>query len=354
MSSTDYLRDYYPSLANRLGRTVLASVPTPVREHRVTVAGERTSLAVKYDNLSGDLYGGNKVRKLEYIFPLATLKHCRRIATFGAAGSHHALATALYARRAGFDCTCFLGRQVNTPGVAATLNRHLQNGTTLVSYGGSYANRLNILRRHLWGQDAWVVPMGGSSWLGTVGFVAAGLELASQVRSGDIEVPERIYVATGTMGTAAGIALGLALARLPAEVQAVRVTDSAFANPHALLALMNKTASMMNRLDPAIPPDLARRARITIRNEFFGDGYAISTPDAENAIAFASDAFGLTLESTYTGKAMAAMLADLGNAKSEGRPCLYWHTRHSCDLNVPVKQPLEPAALPAEFLPYFA
>jgi D-cysteine desulfhydrase len=213
MTATDYLSERFPLLAKRLPRLHLASLPTPVKSHKIRVDSCNRSLTIKYDNLTGNLYGGNKVRKLEYIFPRASAKHKLRIATFGAVGSNHAIATALYARKAGFECTCFLSHQAKTPLIGATLNMHTRIGTELVHFGGAYATRLGTLRRSLWGRHAWVIPMGGSSWLGTVGFVAAGLELAEQINSGEIQAPDKLYVGAGTMGTAVGIALGLAIAK---------------------------------------------------------------------------------------------------------------------------------------------
>ena len=90
--------------------------------------------------------------------------------------------------------------------------------------------------------------MGGSSWLGAVGFVNAGLELAHQVASGDLELPHRIYIANGTMGSCAGLALGLALADLPTELHAVRVVDDRFTSPSGFERLMRKTAMMLHRI----------------------------------------------------------------------------------------------------------
>jgi 1-aminocyclopropane-1-carboxylate deaminase/D-cysteine desulfhydrase-like pyridoxal-dependent ACC family enzyme len=139
----------------------LASLPTPVREVAVQLDSGERKLSVKYDDQTGVIYGGNKVRKLEYIFPRARDKKCGRLATFGAVGSNSALATALYARQAGFDCTCFLMHQAKTEQIPATLNMHIQNGTELVRYGGAYNKRVQTLRDNLWGRHAWVIPMGG-------------------------------------------------------------------------------------------------------------------------------------------------------------------------------------------------
>jgi len=353
MPDTDYLQARFPVLGEKLPRMRLATLPTPVRDIEVSSGSGKRLLSVKYDNLTGSLYGGNKVRKLEYIFPRALAKGCKRIATFGAAGSNHALATALYAREAGFECTSFLSHQSKTALVAATLNRHLQNHTCLVRYGGAYESRIKTLRQNLWGKNAWVIPMGGSSWLGTIGFVAAGLELAAQIQNGDIPLPDRLYVGSGTMGTAVGLALGLTIAELKTEIHAVRVSDTSIANENAMRSLLNKTAGMMRRLDDAVPADLASRANIRMRHSFFGPGYARGTDATEDAIGFAQRELDIVLETTYTGKAMAALLADMREAGSGEMSVLFWHTQNSVPLGVPTDHPLDEKALPLEFLRYF-
>lgn len=353
MTDHDYLKDRLPRLAAHLPRMELASLPTPVRELTTEFASSERRLAIKYDNLTGSIYGGNKLRKLEYLFPRVKQRKCLRVATFGAVGSNHALATALYATQCGFECTCFLAHQVKTREAAATINRHIENGTELVRYGGDYATRIDILRRHLHGRHAWVIPMGGSSWLGNIGFVAAGLELADQVSRGEITAPDRIYVGAGTMGTAVGIALGLAIAGLDTDVHAVRVSDTSIMNRDALHRLLGKTVLMMRRLDDSVPADLASRANIRVRDEFFGPGYAQGTVQTEEAIEFARDAFALNLESTYTGKAMAALLADWRADAGDKFSALYWHTYNSTPLDVSTDRPLDSAAIPQEFLRYF-
>lgn len=333
-------------------RSELATLPTPVGEHSVAFNSSERRISVKYDNLTSASYGGNKLRKLEYIFPRARERLCTRVATFGAAGSNHALATAMYATQCGFDSTCFLVHQAKTREVAATLNKHIENGTELVRFGGSYATRIKTLRKHLHGRHAWVIPMGGSSWLGNIGFVAAGLELAEQVSSGEISPPDRIYVGTGTMGTAVGIALGLALAAMDTELHAVRVSDTSIMNREALNRLLEKTALMMHRLDDSVPADIAARTNIRVRDEFFGPGYAKGNDATNEAIDFAKDELDLTLETTYTGKAMAALLNDW--REDEEFNALYWHTYNSAPLKVPTDEPLDAAAIPEEFLRYFA
>jgi D-cysteine desulfhydrase len=349
MSAVNYLDTLYPVLRQSVGRLDLAALPTPVRRSRLSHGGVSREISVKLDNLSGSLYGGNKLRKLEYLLCPKNRQAVRRFATFGAVSSHHAIATAIYARQLGFACTCFLAHQKKTLSIVPALNMHIQIGTEIVRYGGDYKTRLETLRKHLWGRDARVIPAGGSSWIGTLGFVNAGFELAAQIASGEIPMPQRVYVATGTMGTAAGLALGLALADLPTEVQAVRVSATSICNETVLDRLLRKTASMMHLADPAMPADLADRTRIRLRHAFYAGGYALSDAGTREAIGIAGDQLGISLESTYTGKAMAALLNDIGTAGE----CLFWNTFDSAPLPVAHDQCADPAALPAEFHRYF-
>jgi len=353
MGEPDHLGQRYPLIAKALDRVPLATLPTPVTERHIRGDSFEGPVWIKEDNRTGELYGGNKVRKLEYLFRPPLTKGRERIATFGTAGSHHALATALYAGRAGLASTVFLAHQHRTRSVPSTLNMHIENGTEIVYFGGNYARRMAILRRHLWHRNAWVVPAGGSSWLGTVGFVNAGLELVAQVETGELPEPARVYVPTGTMSTAAGLALGLALGGMDTEVHAVRVSEPSYARQEVLDRLSRKTCYMLNRIDERYPAELCQRTRIVLRHEFFGSGYAHSNPETDAAIGIARDQLGIDLEPTYTGKAMAALIADVLSGGFR-MPVLFWNTYHSAPLPVPSDAPLDPGALPDDFLGYYA
>jgi D-cysteine desulfhydrase len=350
---SDELASAWPRLAARLPRLTLGQLPTPVSAAALRSAAGSREILIKHDDVTGELYGGNKVRKLEYLLGRALDRGAERVATFGTVASNHALATALYARSLGLGATCLLYHQPRTPGCARALNMHLANGSTLVPIGGERAEQVATMRAHLRGRRCWVIPMGGSSWLGTLGFVSAGLELAAQVRRGEIPAPDSLYVANGTMGTAAGLALGLALAGLGTEVQAIRVTAEFVANRTAMRRLMQKTAALMHHVDPGVPGDLADRARYRFRDEFFAGGYAQSNAATDAAVARARDELGLRLESTYTGKAMAALLSDLHSGRLDGRSVLFWNTYNSRPLPAPPDAAPDTPALPKAFRRYF-
>lgn len=350
---TDYLATAYPALARHLDKLALADLPTPVSQRVVSSGGAKHNIGIKHDNLTNSTYGGNKLRKLEYLLRRALNRKADRVATFGTAASNHALATTLYAKQLGLPCICLTSHQAKTAAAAKTLRLLLASSAEIIRYGGSYHTRVETMRRHVQGRNVSVIPLGGSSWLGTVGYVNAGLELAAQIAAAEIPAPDRIYIATGTMGSAAGLALGLALAGQEADVQAVRVSPEIIMNRQRLDHLLAKTATVLHQIDASIPGDLARRARIDVRHEFFGAGYAVSNDATDAAIEFAADHLGLSLEPTYTGKAMAALLYDLACSEHAGKSMLFWNTYNSSPLPEPEDAAVDMDRLPAEFLRYF-
>jgi D-cysteine desulfhydrase len=350
---TDFLENAYPGIGERLPKTPIACLPTPVEQATIRIRDVEQPVWIKHDGVSGPLYGGNKIRKLEYVLHRAAMRRATRVATFGAVASNHALATAIYARQLGLNCTCLLSHQQQSEKATRVLRAHANLGTELVYYGGDYGERINTMRKFVQGRNCWVIPVGGSSWLGTVGFVSAAFELAEQVSNGELPCPDVVYVATGTMGTTAGLALGFALAGLPVTVQAVRVTDTRFANPAALARLIDKTAMMMRACGAAIPDEMADRVRLVFRDGFFAGGYAKFDDVTANAVSVARDEAGLDLETTYTGKAMAALLHDARSKDPDEKNVLFWNTYNSQPLPKETDTAADMRDVPDDFRSYF-
>lgn len=337
-----------PALAAALDIQLLGNLPTPLES--AGFDGKR--ILLKCDDRSSDLYGGNKVRKLEYLLGAAINAGARRVATFGTVGSHHALATTLYANSLGLPCTCFLSHQHNCPGIRDNLLALIAADTDIIRYGGNPQKRLAAVRYGAWDRGSFVIPAGGSSWLGTVGFVDAGLELARQLEQAKIAPPDRIYIATGTMGSAAGLAIGLALCGLGTRVEAVRVSMTSIANEDAFQQLAQQTVARMREHDARVPADLASKLNVRFRHSFFAGGYAHSDERIEAALNIAARSFNLQLESTYTGKAFAAMLRDIEDGTDDS--ILFWNTYNSARLEIAEPDEQSLAKLPDEFRRYLA
>lgn len=338
------LDQHYPALAAALPHLPLGHWPSPVT--RLASLGH--NVFVKHDGYCGESYGGNKLRKLEHLFADARARGCTSVMTYGVAGSNHALATATYAAQLGFDCYNLLTPQTNAHYVAQNLLASLATGAQLVPCANDDEAHQHAarLRREL-GAGLYEIPGGGSSPLGTVGFVSAAFELLSQVRAGLLPLPDRIYVALGTMGTAAGISLGLAAAGVDTEVVPVRVVRPDIANSEKFIALFASTNRLLHQLDPGFP--LLRPLAPRIRHDQYGQQYAVFTQAGMAAKKRLFDDEQLKLEGTYTGKAMAALLSDLEQQRDD-RTILYWHTYNA--------RPLAGAGsdyheLPAPFHRYF-
>jgi D-cysteine desulfhydrase len=330
----------FPPLAHRIPHLPLTDLPTPVER----LALGDAVLWVKRDDRSGAEYGGNKVRKLEFLLGAAREAGVPRLITAGAAGSHHCLATTVYGRRHGFDLTLVLFPQPVTPHVREVLSAVAVRGAEIHPVPRMELVPAGLLRERLRHRRSGcaVIPPGGSSPEGTLGYVSAGLELAAQVEAGEMPAPDVIHMAAGTLGTAVGIAIGLEMAGVPSRVHAVRVVGRLVANRRTLRGLVRRTLARLSASGATVPEAGRVLARIELSGRHLGGGYGVPTPAGEAAIREGRDA-GLVLDSTYTGKVAAAALA--AARAQPGKVHLYWHTLSATTPRVDADAgPLPPAA----------
>ncbi len=106
-------------------------------------------------------------------------------------------------------------------------------------------------------------------------------------------------------------------------------------------------------IDPAFDAGLADRVRLQWRDDFFAGGYAVCDDATADAVSFASGELSLNLETTYTGKALAAMLHDLQQPEYAGEDYLFWNTHNSNKLPVSNEAPDTLENIPEDFLRYY-
>jgi 1-aminocyclopropane-1-carboxylate deaminase/D-cysteine desulfhydrase-like pyridoxal-dependent ACC family enzyme len=322
-------------LLSRLARVELATLPTPVETLPRISDKLDSEIWVKRDDLTAARYGGNKVRKLEYLLAHARERGANALVTAGAVGSHHVFATALYGRQLGFETYAALTPQPYQRHVEEQLRADLAVGAHLypVDGMGELARRMLELsaRLRFWGRRPCIVPLGGSNTLGTIGFVNAGLELAAQIDAGLCPDFDAVYVATGTAATVAGLALGLAAGGVRTRVVGVRVLDRLFANRLRIGQLMSHADALLRKIEPRFP-SVVERALLSIEltSRELGPGYGLTTPASEAAREFAASE-GLSLDETYTSKALACLLREAGGER-RGQKLLFWNTLSSASL----------------------
>lgn len=298
-----HLHARFPEAAANLPYLRLGCGPTPVRELQ-------PGLWVKDEGAYGDgRWGGNKVRKLEWILADARHRGRRTILTFGALGTNHGLATARYAAEAGLHAAVAVVDQPLDDHVRANLARLEASGATVHHTRTPARTRLlapYLLLRH---RRPYLLPAGGSSPVGVLGYVEAALELAAQIEAGALPRPGAVVCAVGTGGTLAGLSLGLRLAGLgDIRVEGVIVNDRLPLGPRRIAALAGRTAALLRDRGARVPDGAAPDPRrVCVPTDALGPGYGHPTAEGEAAVVLGR-ALGLPIESVYTGKALGRLL----------------------------------------------
>jgi D-cysteine desulfhydrase len=273
-------------------------------------------------------WGGNKVRKLEWLIPDARRRGRRSILTFGGLGTNWGLATALYGREHGLEVALAL---VDQP-----IDEHVEAQMVRLEASGARIHRTHTKARTVamlpWllarnargGRPPYLLPAGGSSPVGVLGYVEAALEIAAQVEDGALPEPAHAVVPVGTGGTAAGLALGFQLAGMRTRVVGIVVNDQLRLDPPAIARLARRTARLLERRGARLGELRLDPEMLDLTRDQIGPGYGHRTEAASRAAALAAED-GLDLDPVYTAKAMAGLLS----LREEGHlndPVLFIHT----------------------------
>jgi D-cysteine desulfhydrase len=316
-----HLEALLPRLAGIAPRLVLADLPTPVT--LLSDLGRELGLAdllVKRDDATSRLYGGTKVRGLEFFFGQAMARAKSSVVTVGSQGSNHAVATSVFAREVGLTARLVLFPHPDREHAQANLSRlrALQADVRAPGWLGFPFAVIKGRRQRVAGtRPLWIAP-GGSTGLGVLGAVEGALEVVESVRNGTIRMPEDVVVGAGSCGTAAGLVLGFALAKAPVRVVAVRVAPRLVASRRRIINLVWQAHAILRSagLGAGIEP-----GEVAFIDSEVGAGYGRPTPAAAEAVKVIGKA-GIRAETTYTGKAWAHLL----RGGFPGRRVLFWNT----------------------------
>jgi D-cysteine desulfhydrase len=290
----------------------IGTYPTPVQP--LDLSGPAPSFRgrawVKREDLSAPILGGNKVRKLRFLFAEAAERSCTCFVTTGGIGSHHALVSAFYAAEVDLEPYIVMFPHHVTPSSRRTLTAIAALGPRITYSPSATASPAvaTAVRARLAaaGRRPYFIPPGGCSVTGTIGFVEAGLELGEQVARGEMDEPDVVVCAYGSGGTAAGLCAGLQLAGLRTHVAAVRTYDLPATTRAWVRALASRTLRRLATLSGERLPRLDR-SRLRVLGGYLGKRYAVPT-EASSAARDVGASLGVPLDPTYTAKAFAAFL----------------------------------------------
>jgi 1-aminocyclopropane-1-carboxylate deaminase/D-cysteine desulfhydrase-like pyridoxal-dependent ACC family enzyme len=326
-------------LASMLSRSTaclrLAHLPTPV-ERATWLDSTGAQAWIKRDDLSSPLYGGGKVRKLEWSLANPPFDDMRPIVSMGGIGSNHLVALALFLGA--------LDRRLHALVFEQPLTEHARTNLAVMASRGTQfwyvparwqlplawlGYQASIRSRR--GEVGHSMAPGGSTALGCFGFVTAAFELAEQIEAGLLPRPDTVFVTGGTGGATAGLVLGFALAGVRTHVRSVSAVEPILYNRATLTLKLRTVLAELNARGLRAPGlnALLRSAGVTwsIDHAQVGDRYGAPTQAGEQIAARAAE-HGIVLDPTYTAKCAAAL-----RSSQRSGTALFWHTHGSQDLS---------------------
>jgi len=301
---------------NQLPRYSLATLPTPITDavrlrHALGGAARCPRILIKRDDLTALGLGGNKARKLEYLIADALADGAHTVVTTGAVQSNHARMTAAAARMAGLKCVLVLSSRYEVPQIEGNLLldyvfgaevRFVPAEDPMLAVGQDAAVVAEVVESEAAaGRTTYVIPVGGSSPVGALGYVSGTAELVEQLRALGSS-PSRLYYASGSRGTQAGLTLGAKLSDAPYELWGIAVSAG---EPEKIERAKNAAN------DAAVLLGVGTRVShedLFTDQGFIGEGYGIPTPGGLEAIDLLARTEAILLDQVYTSKGFSALL----------------------------------------------
>ena len=298
---------------NRLPRIPLAALPTPLQDAPNLSAELGVRVLVKRDDLTGLAMGGNKARKLEFIVADALAEGADVLLTSAAAQSNFCRMTAGAARRAGMRADLVLRSTGDEPVQGNLLLDYLFGAAVrFTTNTDPYADdtRQMLLdwadEERSAGHRPYLVYIHGGSRpgaLATVGYVDGAIELSAQLDKRAVSA-DHLYVAVGSGGTLAGLALGLRRLGRSTRVVGVCVSElSAVVGPKTT-EFADAGAALLD------VPSISARDVILVDDQR-GPAYGVPTDAGLDALELLARTEALVANPVYTGKALAALIADV-------------------------------------------
>ncbi len=301
-------------------RVRIANLPTPVETlPRLSAALNGPVISIKRDDLTGGLgFSGNKIRKLEFVFAEARANGAKTLITVGSVQSNHCRQTAALAARFGMECILVLFGQSPAQLDGNLLMDSLFGAKVVWTERENYERALKRAFDDAWveGKRPYLIPLGASNAVGTMGYVEAMKELMEQGTNTDT-----ILLASSSGGTQAGLVLGARLFGYTGKILGISID-------HQAVKMQNKIAGLAGEASERIGEKITFAPNeILINDEFIGPGYGVMGELEKNAIRLFAMKEGILLDPVYTGRAAGGMIHLIERKQLvQGQNILFWHT----------------------------
>lgn len=317
-------------MAKNLKRVKIANLPTPIEEAPNLSKTLGVNIWFKRDDYTGIGLGGNKARKLEFLIADVLDKGCDTIITSCglqsnwarmavAAANKFRLKTYLILRTAQFKD---IPREYDGN---LLLDHILGANIKMVKLGinEESTQAINELYSELKGKGykPYVIPAGGETALGAIGYYKAFMEILYQTEELNLSFNYIVH-ATGGGATQAGLVLGAKTTN--SKIKIIGVNVGAYSGEKLkkdIVNLANKAAEIMD-LNVKV-----HEGDVIVNDNYTFGGYGLASKEVVEAIKLAAHTESIILEPVYTGKAMAGLI-DLARRKivKNGDNVLFIHT----------------------------
>ncbi|HKQ92776.1 MAG TPA: D-cysteine desulfhydrase family protein [Blastocatellia bacterium] len=301
--------------------------PTPIEEasrFREALGAAAPRVFIKRDDYAGPGFGGNKVRKLEYVLAKAVADGVEVAVTSGGLKSNHARVTAAMCARIGLRCVLVLNSAAVTyEGLKpASLAVDELLGAEVVRVGSreERATTVESVTESLRGEGkkVAVIPIGASIPLGALGFVRAVEETKSRLEAIDTRI-DYVFHSSSSGGTQAGIVAGCQLF----DWRGLKVVGVSPDDPAASISA--EVGKIIRGVGEALGAQLSED--VTVLDDYVGAGYGVPSAQGDEAIELLARTEGVILDPVYTAKAMAALIDWVRKGKlTENDNVMFWHT----------------------------
>ena len=310
--------------------------------HQIAAWLGRDDVWMKRDDAISPIYGGNKVRRYEYVLADAKRRGAERILTVGGLASTQVMATALFGKSLGLKVSAVLFDQPATSFMRQALLTDALAGCELI-YGGGYAlTAIKALGAYWRAPRTYFIPPGAANPIANLGYLDAMFELAEQVHRGEMPRPDVIVLPTGSSGTLAAMGIGARLLGWPTRIIGVRITLRIATNRLTIGAITHATWRFLR----THAKELGRRGRepidYTLLHSTLGEGYGYPTEAAIEALPLVERLIGSVGEVTYSAKALVGLREIARIPELRDATILFWNTLSS---RRPKLDGLDPRAL---------
>jgi D-cysteine desulfhydrase family pyridoxal phosphate-dependent enzyme len=301
--------------------------PTPIEEaprFRQALGGGAPRVFIKRDDYTGPGFGGNKVRKLEYVLAKAVADGVEVAVTSGGLKSNHARVTAAMCARIGLRCVLVLNSAAVTyeglKPASLAVDELLGAEVVRVASREERATMVESVAESLRseGKKVAVIPIGASIPLGALGFVRAVEETKSRLEAIDTRI-DYVFHSSSSGGTQAGIVAGCQLF----DWRGVKVVGVSPDDPSASISA--EVGKIIRGVGEALGAQLSED--VTVLDDYVGAGFGVPSAQGDEAIELLARTEGVILDPVYTAKAMAALIDWVRKGKlTENDNVMFWHT----------------------------